>query len=364
MRRSRKPIVIAARGSRLSQVQAKAVKRGLSRLYPELEIQLKWIVSEGDQALDVSLADRGGKGLFTSALERAVLEGEADVAVHSLKDVPCDVITPGLTFAAIPARGSTGDVLISAQGPLGAARLPDQGVVGTASPRRAAQLLRLRPDLHITLIRGNVQSRLAKLDAADSPYDATLLAAAGLERLGLKKLASPVMSNDTFLPAAGQGALCLQCRADDHNTLTRCLPLNDPAASTATHAEREVVRRLGADCHSPVCVLIEPVDPTQTVAVRNADSHWFRLRARVLSFDGSTCLDFDQQVKTRELRRLVRDAADELLSRGARELLEQARHHPIRPASSRPRAASRPFPIPSAQTALPANHSKASAAGR
>lgn len=333
MRRSHKPIIIASRRSRLARRQAEMVGKALGRLHPTLDIQYRWIESEGDRHAEAMLAEHGGKGLFTSAIERAVLAGEADLAVHSLKDMPA-VDTSGLTIAAVPPRADVRDCLISRQGYAHISELPHDSVVGTASPRRAAQLLRLRPDLNIQLLRGNIDTRLRKVldpvNADTTPhrptYDATLLAAAGLTRLKLREHTQHPIDTADMLPAACQGALAIQCRADDHVTLTRCLPLNDPAASTAVHAERSIVAGLKGDCHSPIAVLGEPLDIDAAAAPRNSDAHWFRIRVRVLSPDGDTCLEADEKVKTRELRRLVKQLIRDLHARGAADLLLAASH--------------------------------------
>lgn len=321
MRRSRKPIVIASRTSPLARVQAEMVGNGLARLNPTLEVRYVWIQSEGDRVQDRALAAVGGKGLFTKAVERVVLRGDADIAVHSMKDVPGDEYTPGLQIAAVPKRADVRDVLIGKTGPIGIDALPQGANVGTSSPRRAAQLLRLREDVSIHVIRGNVGTRLEKVMGQTPMHDATLLAAAGLKRLGMREHATDPLPVETMLPAACQGALGIQCRRDDHVSLTRLLPLNDPQTSTAIHAERGVVAGLGADCHSPIAVLAEQINPEKTQAKRNADSHWFRLRARVLAPDGSTMLEADKRCKTRDLRRLVKQMVKDLDGQGARQLL-------------------------------------------
>lgn len=325
MRRSRKPIVIASRKSPLARTQAQMVGRGLARLNPQLEVRYVWIESEGDQVTTGPLAAVGGKGLFTKAVERVVLNGEADIAVHSMKDMPADEETPGLQIAAVPKRADVRDALIGKVGPITIDELKQGANVGTSSPRRAAQLKRLRPDLSLHIIRGNVGTRLDKVMGEMPLHDATMLAIAGLKRLGLTEHITKPMPVDQMLPAASQGALGIQCRRDDHVSLTRLLPLNDPATSTAIHAEREVVAGLGADCHSPIAVLAEQVAPEKTQAKRNADSHWFRLRVRVLSADGCTLLQADEQCKTRDLRRLVKQVVKELTGQGAKDLLRSAR---------------------------------------
>ncbi len=205
VRRSRKPIVIASRRSRLARVQAEMVGRALARLHPRVAVEYRWIESEGDRTTG-SLVAHGGKGLFTRALEQALLNREADLAVHSLKDLPAQD-TPGLKIAAIPKRADVRDCLVARDGVTTIEQLPEQAVVGTSSPRRAAQLRRLRPDARVVPIRGNVETRLAKvLDSADDmPYDATLLAVAGLVRLGVTDQPYHPLAVEQILPAASQG---------------------------------------------------------------------------------------------------------------------------------------------------------------
>lgn len=325
MRRSRKPILIASRTSPLARVQAEMVGRGLSRLNPHLEVRYLWVESEGDKVKTGPLSAVGGKGLFTKAVERIILAGDADIAVHSMKDMPADEETPGLQIAAVPMRADIRDVMIGQSGPIVIDDLKQGGNVGTSSPRRAAQLRRLRPDLSMHVIRGNVDTRIEKVMGDMPLHDATLLALAGLKRLGRTEHIAKPLPVEQVLPAASQGALGIQCRRDDHVSLTRLLPLNNPATSTAIHAERAVVAGLGADCHSSIAVLAEQINPAESQAKRNADSHWFRLRARVLSADGSTMLEADEQCKTRDLRRLVKQIIKDLEAQGARELLRSVR---------------------------------------
>ncbi len=324
MRRSRKPIVIASRASALARVQAEMVGGGLARLNPGIEVRYIRVQSEGDKITSGPLSAVGGKGLFTKAVERVVLNGDADIAVHSMKDLPSDEATPGLQIAAVPRRADVRDVLIGRPGAITIDELPQGASVGTSSPRRAAQIKRLRPDLQAHTIRGNVDTRIDKVVGENPVFDATLLAFAGLNRLGRVEYLSKPLTVDAVLPAASQGALGIQCRRDDHVSLTRLLPLNHPATSTAIHAEREVVAGLGADCHSSIAVLAEQVDPAKTQAARNADSHWFRLRVRVLSADGSQVLEADEQCKTQEFRRLVKRVVQDLDAKGARGLLRSA----------------------------------------
>ena len=328
--------MIASRKSRLARIQAERVAAALRKQHPTIEVVHHWVESEGDQRSAGLLANVGGKGLFTNAVDRAVKEGLAHVAVHSLKDLPVsrDEAVPGIKLAAVPKRASPADCLISRNRYARLKDLPQGALLGTSSPRRAAQVRRERPDIRVAVLRGNVDTRLSKVLAAGAEahgesFDATILAVAGLHRMGLVEHAERPLGFDAMLPAAGQGALALCCRAVDHVTLQRCLPLNSSRAATAVHAEREVVERLGADCYSPIAVLAEQLPPAQTVAERNADAHWFRLRVRVLSADGQTCLNADEKCKTSDLRRVVKAVTDDLKARGAVELLTQAASSPI-----------------------------------
>ncbi|MEM9418510.1 MAG: hydroxymethylbilane synthase [Planctomycetota bacterium] len=326
MRRSRRPIVIASRTSRLARVQAELVAKALRKLHP-VEVDFHWVESEGDQITKGSLAEAGGKGLFTRRVDQAVLDEKADLAVHSLKDLPVDPAEAlsGLALAATPKRHTVQDCLVSAKRYGSLSDLPQGGIIGTSSPRRAAQIRRVRPDLDVRLLRGNVDTRLNKVLSDDGPhFDAAILAAAGLKRLGLGEHADRPLSVEEMLPSACQGALGIRCRATDHVTLTRCLPLNAASTSTAVTHEREVVRLLGADCYSPIAVLAQPIDPAKTQAKRNADSHWFRLRVRLCSADGQTTLEADEKCKTGELRRVVKQVTSNLVKQGAKQILAEA----------------------------------------
>ncbi|MDX1565198.1 MAG: hydroxymethylbilane synthase [Phycisphaeraceae bacterium] len=310
MRRSSRPLRIATRRSRLALVQAESIAAGIRRLSPGLDWQLVPMTSDGDQVLDHPLSDLGGKGLFTATIEQALIKKSADVAVHSLKDMPADSETAGLTVAAIPPRAPTEDLLICAS----ASRLEDLprgATLGTCSKRRAAQALRLRPDLKIVPLRGNVQTRLERV-LVDKKMDATLLAAAGLKRLGIDEPCAHPIPLETVLPAAGQGALAVQCRLDDHTTLKRCIGLNDTDAALAAHTERTVVSALGADCHSPIAVLCERIEDR------------LHLRARVLSPEGTTCLESDRTGPIQDAHRLAAEAVEELTGLGARQILKLA----------------------------------------
>ncbi len=312
MRTSKRPIIIASRLSRLARAQAQTIGQTLAKMTPGVDVNYKWIESEADRFTDRPLADAGGKGLFTGAVEQALLNGDADIAVHSLKDMPANEATPGLIIAAVPQRADPRDCLIAKSTASTIDDLPRATILGTASPRRAAQVKRLRPDIEIQLIRGNVETRIRKtIDQGD--YDATLLAMAGLQRLDLTQHTTHPIDSSVILPSAGQGALAIQCRADDHVTLARTLPLNDAMTAAAVHAERQIVAGLDGDCHSPIAVLIEPniVDPKIT----------FRIRARVLSHDGQQCLEIDQQTDSKDLNRTAKQIIDELRRSGSDQIM-------------------------------------------
>jgi len=311
LRRSKRPIVIAARQSRLARAQAESVGRSLQRLHPRLELQYRWIESEGDERAAVPLAPHGGKGLFARRVEQALLEGRADIAVHSLKDLPVDSES-GLTLAAVPRRADPRDCLIAADGIERIEDLPREATLGTASPRRAAQARRLRPDLRVTLLRGNVHTRIRKVRELGQ-VDATFLAAAGLKRLGLRELTRTTLDPEDFVPAAAQGALAVQCRADDHVTIRRLLAVNHAFSAQAVHAERLVIAGLEGDCHSSIGVLAD-----------SPDGRAYRLRARVLSPDGARCLDASCQAPANDLPKAADRLIRELKDRGADDLLKHA----------------------------------------
>ncbi len=301
--------MIASRRSDLARAQAERVGAALGKLHPTLNVQFRWIESQGDRLMDRPLHDVGGKGLFTREVDRVLLDQKADLAVHSLKDLPAGD-TPGLAIAAIPKRHDPRDVLVSAERFASIHDLPEGAVVGTSSPRRKAQLLRLRPDLQIELLRGNVPTRIERVLDPESAYQATLMAAAGLKRLKLQEHLDHPVATDTVLPAACQGALALVCRSDDHVTLTRCLPLNHSVSAAEVHAERQLLRILRADCHTPVAVFAEQTEPDR-----------FRLRAEVLSADGGRHIAIDETATARSLRKVVRAAGQKLLDQGADEIL-------------------------------------------
>ena len=244
---------LGTRGSLLATAQSRLVADALQQLHPHLNVQLVTIKTTGDRVTDRPLHEVGGKGVFTKEIEQALLDGAVDFAVHSFKDVPVTmplVEQANLTFAAVPEREDARDVLVASRA-IRIADLPKGARVGTSSPRRAAQLRALRSDVVCEPIRGNIDTRLRKL--LDGQYDAILLAMAGLKRAGLfDEAAMAPVEFDEILPAAGQGALVLQCRKDDVKTIDLLRPLSDPETATCVAAERKLVELLKGDCHSPI----------------------------------------------------------------------------------------------------------------
>lgn len=307
MRPSRRNIVIATRNSQLARTQSQAVGSYLQQLNPRVTVEYVYIESEGDKVRNHPLAAIGGKGLFTRSIENALLSEKADIAIHSYKDLPTEE-TPGLVIAATTARRSPNDVLISRHGKTIDA-LPHSATIGTCSSRRAAQLLKLRPDLHIEVLRGNVDTRIRKV-IEEQQFDGTLLALAGLQRLGINEYNDATLSVEDMLPACAQGSLAIQCRADDHVTIRRLLPLNDATTSTAVTAERLIASGLNTDCHSAIAALSELVAPNE-----------FRIRARVLSTDGKTCLSGDETATSKNVRKACEKIVSDMKAQGAVELL-------------------------------------------
>jgi len=239
---------IATRKSALALWQAEYVKAELERHHPGLVVELCPMTSRGDHILDVPLAKVGGKGLFVKELEQSLLAGETDIAVHSMKDVPME-FPEGLGLAVICPREDPRDAFVSNQYP-SFADLPFQATVGTSSLRRQCQLSALRPDLNIAFLRGNVNSRLAKLD--EGQYDAIILAAAGLIRLGMAERIRETIAPEVSLPAGGQGAVGIECRMDDTSTLALLAPLHHDKTAARVQAERAMNKRLEGGCQVPI----------------------------------------------------------------------------------------------------------------
>lgn len=319
---------IATRASNLALWQARHVAALLRERSPGLTVELVHVTTSGDSNQTDALSQFGGVGVFTREVQRAVLDGRADLAVHSLKDLPTEPVA-GLVLAAVPERASVDDVLVlpaldqldaaaavSAEGsanhsPPSAsqllASLPPRARVGTGSLRRRAQLLHLRSDLELLEVRGNVETRLRKLD--EGQYHALVLAEAGLRRLGLGGRISGLLRAPDMLPAVGQGALGIECREGDASTLTLLAGITDAATHTAVRAERSLLAELRAGCHAPLGV------STSTDGVQ------LRLEAVVLSADGTKRLHVAVAGRKEHPEELGRKAAAEFLKFGAAELL-------------------------------------------
>jgi hydroxymethylbilane synthase len=297
-------LTFATRPSALARWQTARVIQLLQAAHPGLGCEEHILATTGDRVLDRSLPEIGGKGLFTSELEEALLSGKVHAAVHSLKDLPVEE-TPGIVIAAVPEREAAYDVLVSANGEA-LSNLPEGARVGTCSLRRTAQLLARRPDLTILPLRGNVDTRVKKVLNGD--YDAIVLAQAGLTRLGLQSHISEVFSLDVMLPAPGQGALAVHCRADDAETLALLEAIHDPLTAAAVDAERSFLSRLGGGCSLPIAAFAEKTDGT------------IILTGAVISLDGKQSIRLSAVDK--EPHKLGERLAALVLERGAAELMK------------------------------------------
>ncbi|MFP5441584.1 MAG: hydroxymethylbilane synthase [Gammaproteobacteria bacterium] len=299
---------IATRKSPLALWQANDVADRLRALHPGLQTELLLLTTQGDRILDAPLAKVGGKGLFVKELEQAMLDGRADIAVHSMKDVPME-LPDGLVLPVICEREDPRDALVSPRY-RGIDQLPQGAVVGTSSLRRAAQLRARRPDLVIRDCRGNVQTRLAKLDAGE--YDAILLASAGLRRLGLEQRIAALLPVTDSLPACGQGAVGIECRAGDARVNALIAPLNHAATSYRVRAERALNRRLAGGCQVPIAGYAE------------LDGDRLHLSALVAGIDGRVVLRAQQSGDAADAEQIGIAAAEALLAQGAGQLLAAA----------------------------------------
>lgn len=299
---------LGTRASPLARWQAEWVAGQLRQRGQAVELVL--ITTRGDREQVQAIGAIGGDGLFTKELQRSLLAGEIDLAVHSLKDLPTDSV-PGLVLGAVPPRGPTGDLLVTVEGAT-LDQLRSGAVVGTGSQRRRAQLLHVRPDLEMKEVRGNVDTRLRKLQAGE--YDALVLAEAGLARLGLKTPAMQLLPTTIMLPAIGQGALGVECREADQRTRDAIAVLNDRDTECAVIAERTMLRTLSGGCLAPVAGW-----------ARVAADGQLTLTAVVLSTDGKTKLSADAKAAPDAAEQLGRNVAEELLRQGAARLIEAAR---------------------------------------
>ena len=301
---------IGTRGSALALWQAHLIRALLVRAWPALTVEIEVMKTQGDVTLDSPLPQIGGKGVFTAELEAALRSGAIDLAVHSLKDLPTED-SPGLIIGAIPERGDPRDALVS-RGSHMLDALPTGAAVGTSSLRRSAQLLVLRPDLRLLDIRGNVDTRIRKALDADGPYDAIVLALAGLERLGRAEEASQWLPLEVMLPAPGQGALAVQCR-DEQASRELLAPLSHRATTLAVTAERAFLAALGGGCAVPVA------------AHATYSQRRLSLRGRVTSPDGSRQVDvsLSGSASLKGALALGQKLAELALAQHADELLEE-----------------------------------------
>jgi hydroxymethylbilane synthase len=300
-------LTIATRESALAMWQAEHVRGRITSRYHGTSVDLLGITTQGDRVIDRPLAAIGGKGLFIKELEGALRDGRADIAVHSLKDVPMDM-PDGFVLAAISAREDPRDAFVSTRYDA-LASLPDGAVVGTSSLRREAQVRERHPMLRVESLRGNVHTRLRKLD--DGRYDAIILAAAGLKRLGLGTRVRALLDPDESLPAPGQGALAIECRSDRVDLLHALAPLADRGTTLATTAERAFSRALGGSCHTPLAAYAEWEEGRL----------W--LRGLLAARDGRSVLrgEIERVVTDIEEARVLGAAlADDFLLRGAHRL--------------------------------------------
>lgn len=305
-------LVFATRPSALARWQTQWVISALQSAHPDLFCEERIITTQGDKILDTPLPDIGGKGFFTQELEAELLSGRVDCAVHSLKDLPIEN-PPELTVGCIPLRADARDVLISARG-YRLSTFPINASVGTSSLRRAAQALSARPDLTVTSLRGNVDTRLRK--ALDGQYDAIILAGAGLTRLGLEKHVTEWLPLDVMLPAPGQGALAVQCRASDQTTLNLLAALENNFTRRVVTAERAFLSGLGGGCSVPVAAY---------ATVNSEQSSVISLTGLVISTDGKRGVKVTGSGM--DAGQLGRELAYKAIEQGGNDILKMVSGH-------------------------------------
>jgi len=300
-------LVIGSRGSELALWQARFIAGELERVWPEARCSIRVIKTTGDRITDVPLARIGTKGLFVKEIELALVAGEIDLAVHSAKDLPSEM-DERLCIAAYPEREDPSDALVSKRGKL--ADAPAGSVIGTSSLRRRAQILRVRPDVEIADLRGNLDTRLRKLD--DGGYDGVVLASAGLRRMGWADRITEVLPFEVCLPAAGQGALAVQCRVEDR-AVEIAAALDHPRTRRCVSAERVLLSRLQAGCQAPVAVLARE------------SSGCIRVEAAVIGLDGSRVVRMEESGDAADSAIVGERLAQRLIDSPASELLQEAR---------------------------------------
>jgi hydroxymethylbilane synthase len=329
-------ISIGTRGSKLALWQAEYIKSLLEKFYPDLEVHLIKIKTTGDMILDVPLAQVGGKGLFVKEIEESILRNDVDIAVHSMKDVPTD-FPAGLHLPAICEREDPRDAFVSkVQSPKSKVQsfkdLPQGARIGTSSLRRSSQLLNIRPDLQITQLRGNLDTRMRKLD--EGQFDAIILAAAGIKRLGLQDRITEILPFEVSLPAIGQGAIGIECRTDDAIINEIVGVLDHKETSIAVRAERAFLRKLEGGCQVPIAAhagIVDnphnpPVSPLTKGGIRGVKGGKGGLLVMdglVGSIDGKRLVKGHIEGRSEDFESLGVRLAEDLLSRGAKEILAE-----------------------------------------
>jgi len=306
----KKKIIIGTRGSALALWQAEWVKSALIRHYPSLSVNLEIIKTKGDKILDVPLAKVGGKGLFVKEIEEALLNGGIDLAVHSMKDMPAE-IPDGLCIGAVPERETPNDVLISRDN-LPLSELPDGARIGTSSLRRSSQLLNFRPDITIKPLRGNLGTRIKKLETEG--LDAIVLAAAGVKRLNLENKISEYINLETLLPAVGQGALCIETRKNDPDTHEILSQLDHPVTHQVITGERAFLHRLEGGCQVPMA------------AYGTIDGYQLTITGMVAEIDGSKIIKHIITGPATDAEKIGTELAERLIDMGAGEILDRLTH--------------------------------------
>lgn len=309
---TKRKIVIATRGSKLALWQAEWIKSLLLEINTDFDIELNKIKTTGDKILDVPLAQVGGKGLFVKEIEEAMLRGEADLAVHSMKDVPTD-LPEGLHLSAITKREDPRDAFIAGKGIKSFRDLPHGANIGTSSLRRICQLLNLRPDIKITQLRGNVDTRLRKV--AEGEFDAIILAAAGVKRLGFSDRITERLPVEVSLPAIGQGAVGIECRVDDNFINGLLKKLNHEETSVCVRTERAFLKKLEGGCQVPIAAYAKLKDNRIVI------------EGLVGSLDGKTLIKDKSEGVPEKAESLGTKLAEKLLAKGAREILDEVYGH-------------------------------------
>jgi len=318
--RDRNVVIIASRKSRLALEQSELVMRMLQGAHPELQFVIETFSTKGDRILDVSLNKIGDKGLFTKELEVALLEDRADIAIHSLKDMPSE-LPDGLTIGAITEREDPSDAVVLHSKHQGRAlsELPEGSLIGTSSLRRVAQLQRQFPQFRFKSVRGNLQTRLEKLDDYETfGYDAIILASAGLIRMGLSERISEKLPENICLPAVGQGALAVECRENDERIMNLIGSVNHTSTEIRCRAERAFMKEMQGGCQVPIGVF------TQLIETEGASD--LELRAIILNLDGSRALEGHsntQEITIAAAENLGRNLGVELKGKGAAEILNE-----------------------------------------